>query len=480
MQKGPRSARPPGRSRRLISGLLAIAGIVAVLAGWRIFERRQTGAAKQGQAGPESPAREVPWGPAREIHRPSRVPDRVILSWTKDPARSQAVTWRTDAAEAPARAQLATAGPGPDLAQRALSVSAVTTPLSTDLGDAHYHTVVFDDLAPATKYAYRVGDGTTWSEWFQFRTASDAPAPFSFVYFGDAQNDIKSLWSRVVREAFADAPRMAFLLHAGDLVSDSESDAMWGEWFGAGGWVNAAIPNLPTPGNHEYSRAFRFSAKRLCSHWRPQFALPENGPEGLKETVYFVDYQGTRVISLDSNVEQQRQAAWLDKVLSNNPQTWTIVTFHHPLFSSALARDNPELRALWKPVIDKHSVDLVLQGHDHTYARTGHDVPDTIASGNVSAGAERKLTPHGTVYVVSVSGPKMYGLERQSFMRRAAEETQLYQIIRIDGAALRFEARTASGDLYDAFTLKKRPGQPNELIEQVPDSPERIVDRRAE
>ena len=30
------------------------------------------------------------------------------------------------------------------------------------------------------------------------------------------------------------------------------------------------------------------------------------------------------------------------------------------------------------------------------------------------------------------------------------------------------------GELYDAFTLKKRPGQTNELVEQAPDIPERL------
>jgi len=53
-----------------------------------------------------------------------------------------------------------------------------------------------------------------------------------------------------------------------------------------------------------------------------------------------------------------------------------------------------------------------------------------------------------------------------------AEDTQLYQIIHVDGDDLRYEARTANGTLYDAFTLHKRNGEPNELIEQVPDKPE--------
>jgi hypothetical protein len=36
----------------------------------------------------------------------------------------------------------------------------------------------------------------------------------------------------------------------------------------------------------------------------------------------------------------------------------------------------------------------------------------------------------------------------------------------------RYEARLATGELYDAFKLKKRAGQPNELIEKVPDTEE--------
>ena len=51
---------------------------------------------------------------------------------------------------------------------------------------------------------------------------------------------------------------------------------------------------------------------------------------------------------------------------------------------------------------------------------------------------------------------------------RTAEDTQLFQIITIDGDELRYETRTAVNRLYDAFTLKKRPGQPNQLIESLP------------
>ncbi len=406
-------------------------------------------------------------------HRPTALPDRIVLSWTGDPATTQSVTWRTDAGVEEAFAQIAVADHGPGFVAHAVDVAAKSTPLKSDLGLAHYHTATFTDLQPKTKYAYRVGDGVNWSEWSHFTTASDQAEPFSFVYFGDAQNDVKSHWSRIVREAYSDAPKAAFLLHAGDLINRANSDAEWGEWFYASGFIQRSIPCIATPGNHEYDKlpsGDGIERRGLSRHWRPMFAFPLNGIGQLPETNYFIDYQGTRIVSLDSNDLQAEQAAWLKSVLATNPQPWTILTFHHPMYSSKEGRDNTELRKLWQPVFDEYRVDLVLQGHDHTYARTRQMVYEE----NLPVGVTRKNEEVGSVYVVSVSGPKMYELGRRPFMVRAGEDTQLYQIITVDGDEIRYEARTAIGQLYDAFTLRKRAGQPNELIEQVPDFPERL------
>jgi 3',5'-cyclic AMP phosphodiesterase CpdA len=398
------------------------------------------------------------------VHWPTAVPDRILLSWEGGPATSQAVTWRTDDTVKRAFAEVAEAEDGPLFGFKARRVDAVTSPLETNLGSAHFHSAVFKDLKPKTKYAYRVGDGENWSEWSQFTTAADKPEPFAFVYFGDAQNELKSLWSRVVREAYRDAPKAAFMLHAGDLVNRAANDAEWGEWFYAASHIHRMVPCIATPGNHEYASGD--DGRMLAAHWRPTFAFPENGPEGLKETVYWIDYQGVRVISLNSNEKQEEQVAWLEQVLGDNPNRWTVLTFHHPIYSASKGRDNASLRAKWQPVFDKYRVDLVLQGHDHAYARSG------LMTQNVPTGATNFDSKAGTLYVVSVSGPKMYTLDREPFMRRGAEYTQLYQIITIDGDELRYEARTATGRLYDAFTLRKREGQPNELIDQIPDTPE--------
>jgi hypothetical protein len=94
--------------------------------------------------------------------------------------------------------------------------------------------------------------------------------------------------------------------------------------------------------------------RTLSRHWRPQFAFPEQGvPAGLEEACYYIDDQGARIISLESNRRPGEQIPWLREALKNNPQRWTILTFHHPIFSPANNRDNPELRALWKPIFDE-------------------------------------------------------------------------------------------------------------------------------
>jgi hypothetical protein len=188
---------------------------------------------------------------AEKVYAPTPLPDRVVLTWEGDPATTQSVTWRTDASVLKGVAHLAIANSN-GRAMKTTSFDATTTHFKSDINDAHYHSVTFQDLEPDTLYAYRVGDGVNLTEYYHFKTASRDLDPFSFIYFGDAQNEVRTHWSRVFREAFRDAPRAAFTLHAGDLVDRKYSDAEWGEWHQGPDWVNGTIPVIATPGNHEY------------------------------------------------------------------------------------------------------------------------------------------------------------------------------------------------------------------------------------
>lgn len=389
----------------------------------------------------------------------SQFPDRVILGFKGNPANSQAVNWRTDSTVSNAVAAIHEADPSPDFSKNARIIEARTQQIEIDGKKVNYHEANFSDLKPATQYVYRVGNGKYWSEWFHFKTASDKNAPVSFLYFGDAQNDVRSLWSRAVRGAYSTLPNADLMIHAGDLINRANVDYEWGEWFEAGGWINGMIPSLSAPGNHEYYKDENQKG-RISKHWRPQFALPENGPEGLSETTYFIDYQGVRFISLNSqeaisNADvMERQALWFEKIVSDNPKRWNIVFHHHPIYSTANGRDNEKWREKMEPLYKKYHVDIVLQGHDHTYAR-GINMP---------LGQTRKK-PDGPIYVVSVSGPKMYQLGLENWMDRAASNTQLYQVLNVDENKLSFKAYTVNGDTYDAFDLLKDKKGQNTLVE---------------
>ena len=404
-----------------------------------------------------------------EYHRaavdraPKEFPDRIVLNWSGDPATTASITWRTDRSITKAEGQIAEANASPNFITWAGTENARTEKWKRNNIVAHFHSVTFKDLKPDTLYAYRVGSGNIWSSWYQFRTASAEPDDFTFIYLGDAQNNILALWARTIRTAVLDAPHADFIIYAGDLVNHANKDSDWHELFESGDWIHAKIPSIPSPGNHEYSDFQDAGKRRLSVLWRPHFTLPENGPEGFAETTYYVDYQGARIISLNSNERHKEQAPWLEQVLKNNPNRWTFVTFHHPVFSATGGDENNVMREVWKPIFDKYAVDLVLQGHNHTYAR-GH---------NIGSGATERDPTNGTVYVISVSGPKQSKLKKTPWMSRGAENTQLYQIITVSGDTLQYRAMTAVGELYDAFDLIKQMGNPNKFIDRAPQSLER-------
>jgi len=461
---GPAGPRRPGR---ILPAVTVVAVVVAVVTtGWCLRLLRQQAADRPVLVAPAAtqPAAVVDAGSA------SARPDRIVLTWTGDPRTELTVTWRTSTLVSGSHAEIAVAQAGPGFKESTRRVEAGSMPFQSDRGEYLIHTATFNGLQPGTHYLYRVGHDEDASEWFACRTAPAEPEPFCFLYLGDVQNDIRPMWPRVLRRAFAAAPDAAFQLYAGDLINRAQRDEEWGEWFDAGGGLHACVPVIATPGNHEYfseKTEDGKSVKRLGPHWRAHFAFPENGPPGLEETVYWIDCQNLRIVSLNTNERQAEQAAWLETALSGRRPTWTVATFHHPIFALARDRDSSALRELLQPVLERHGVDLVLTGHDHVYGRTELMMP---SGGVVGEGASP-----GTVYVVSVGGPKMYALadDRPVPIRRRAEDTQLFQVISIDGAVLHYEARTALGDLYDAFTLTRLPDGRKELTDRIPDTPER-------
>ena len=292
-----------------------------------------------------------------ERYRPSHHPDRIVLLPGADSSREVAINWRTSTPVIKTEVQWTRALDSPGLHLFASTSKGRSVILKTRNGAARHHSVRLENLTPDTLYAYRVGGGDTWSEWIQFRTAAAEFKPFSFLYFGDAQNSVRSHFSRVIRGGFRDSTDVLLMVHAGDLVNQrgGNHDDEWGEWFDAGGFLHGMIATFPVAGNHEYiSKKTANGSKidELGPHWRAQFSPPRNGPVGFEDTVFFTRYSGVLFVALDSMRALNEpnaaeiQARWLDELLSRDTSRWVIVTHHHPIFSVALGRDNPKLRTL--------------------------------------------------------------------------------------------------------------------------------------
>ena len=439
-------------------------------------------------------------------------PSRVILTPTATPAVSQSLSWLAgEDAHTTGQVEIGLAAGGDTRTLEATPVGAVN-------GNAKQHfSATVTELTPGTAYRYRVGVPERMSEWFSFTTETPGATDFQFVYYGDAQIGLDTTWPEVVRQAEQQAPRSIGSVHAGDLINTGSNDTEWLNWF-AGMERSARSTNvMAAPGNHEYS-----GDKTLAS-WKAHFEYPLNQPstdtigelaaratgdsdvakqyaayfehwaDFAAETVYYTDYQDVRFITLNATRDTtflkpptlpscsgeecpstkvqalwtEYQAAWLDFVLKHSPSKWNVVTFHQPVYSTSKGRNEPVLREHWVPVFQENDIDLVLMGHDHTYAR---------GFNNADVTGERGITT-GPVYAVSNSGAKHYDLESEennvwtlngATQVIRGERVTTYQVIDVAADSLTYRSyvsETVPGS--KAFALTDAPGERPVYAEQA-------------
>lgn len=401
------------------------------------------------------------WGQQEEPFlklEPTTYPDRIMLTVPGSPATSRAVSWRTAYDNKVSIGEIAIAQPDSRMEARTERIYGTFSAWMEGDSTATGHKVVFNNLQPGTKYAYRVGDGVHWSEWIQFETSSDKAKETSFLYFGDIQNDIRIHASRVIRQAYRHFPNADFLLFAGDIVGKSiEKD--WSDFFQTGGWIFSMVPSIAALGNHEYD-SYKDRPRTFSKHWNQIYTMPANGPsEKYLNRFYYVDYQNVRIITVDAAAIQDNKEDvpllldWIDKALADNPSKWSVVVTHFPVFPCSYNRKTGTYHEELRKVLERRGADLVLQGHDHTYCR----------GRNLSAISSDCNNP--PMYVVSIAGPKMYTLEPNFWSDREATRTQLYQHIAVSEGELHYQAFTVLGELYDEFKLVKNKKGRNRVTE---------------
>ena len=188
--------------------------------------------------------------------------------------------------------------------------------------------------------------------------------------------------------------------------------------------LDAGVKFYASLGNHDdpnqrFYKPFNMNGERYYSFKAPQGSV--------------------RFFALDSNYMDKAQLDWLEKELAASDSEWKICFFHHPLYSSGDTHGSDmALREQLEPLFLKHSVDLVLTGHEHFY--------------------ERLKPQKGINYIISGSAAKLRkgNIGASDLTAKGYDQGYAFLVMEIAGDDLHFQAITDGGRTVDSGHIRRR------------------------
>jgi len=254
------------------------------------------------------------------------------------------------------------------------------------------HEIRIQDLRADQAHYYRVETVDSLgrkleSPILSFQTAPEAGTPFAFAVISDTQGN-PTINGKIANLAWAQRP--SFVLHPGDLVDTGSNKQQWiDQFFASMKPLFERVAFFPVLGNHEQDAKYYYD----------YVSLPD------PEYYYTFSYGNAQFFLIDSNREVgpgTDQYAWLENELKQSKAEWKIVCYHHPAYTSdendygdtwsgPSTRGDVRTRTL-VPLYDRYGVDIVWNGHIHSYERTW-----PLREG-------RATEEDGTIYMVTGGG----------------------------------------------------------------------------
>jgi uncharacterized protein (TIGR03437 family) len=271
---------------------------------------------------------------------------------------------------------------------------------ATGLPQTYYQYVAtIANLNPGTVYTYQVQAGhqamaSALTRPLEFTTPGSGA--FNFINFadsGEGNAEQLALRLQMVSET------VSLAIANGDLAYELATYASIEEnYYGVYQEIMAQVPFFASLGNHEY----------MTDNANPTLAArvtPTAGvPAADQGRYYSFDWGNAHFVALDSNTPLDdaiagtgEMLAWLDNDLQSTSKFWKIVFFHHPGYATGVHQDEPpagEVRQGIVPILEKYGVQLVLNGHEHTYQRTYELLGGQVVAPNSG----------GVVYITSGGG----------------------------------------------------------------------------
>ncbi|WP_461225512.1 phosphodiester glycosidase family protein [Lacticaseibacillus suihuaensis] len=325
-----------------------------------------------------------------------------------------------------------------------------TTQLLTYSGDGkalQLSSVTATKLTPNTTYRYRVGDGTHWSDVRQFTTLA-AVDHLTFNVFGDTQvTNPAGLadFDRVLTAIEGAKQKSDFAIHVGDWNDDQslfkEADMTAAMFNRHPGFDSLDL--LHVLGNHEYMGDDGTKSAAMMG-------VPRGNGASVNPTgTYAVDYGNLHIATIgwtDSAATMKAEMDWLRRDMNHSAATWKIVLTHQPVYNKNPADAGATLfHDQLAPVCDELGIDLVFNGHDHSYGRTKPLVADKAKAGGtvyVAAGHTGDKT-----YEIAPTQPDVWAKLQQD------PDQKVYLTAHVAGDHLQLLAQQPDGTVVDDTTL---------------------------
>ena len=162
----------------------------------------------------------------------------------------------------------------------------------------------------------------------------------------------------------------------------NEVQGLWDAWGQQDEPFASTMPFMMTVGNHESSPgtltnssgSFPQEFAAFTSRWE----MPLNGRGNYH---YFYDYAPFRVVTVNTEEDYSTGSAqwlWLDAALGSTDRSvtpWLFLSLHRPVLSADASEAGAHvpggaLSVALEPLLFKHKVDVIFQGHQHCYDRT--------------------------------------------------------------------------------------------------------------
>lgn len=307
------------------------------------------------------------------------------------------------------------------------------------------HKVTLNGLKPESHYVYKVESVDSQgkkleSKLLTFRTAPAGDRAIRFTIVGDTQ-DQPHINKRIAEHMWNERPD--FFMIVGDLVGTGANKKHWTQdFFGSMRPLFDRVPLVPVIGNHEGDARLYYD----------YMSVPD------PEYWYRFTYGPAEFFVVDSNrnvAPGSDQYKWLDAALASSKAKWKFVAHHHPPYSSdeddygnlwegQSARGDIRLRGLVQ-LYEKHKVDVVWNGHIHSYERTW-----PLLAGQASE--------NGPVYVVCGGGGgglETHGPTRPEFSNRIRHGHH-YCVVSINGNTFEMTAFDIEGRTFDGLKIVKK------------------------